>query len=82
MDWRSYIPHALGGGFLTGLLLAAILIPIRLRRERRHSRESIQAIEATLKSKDRMQGPKEHLVPKRKWQLLKRPHKGYYGSGD
>jgi len=58
-----------------------ILMPIPLRRERQRSRESIQAIEATLKSKGRTECPEEHLVPKRRWQLLKRPHKGYYGSG-
>jgi hypothetical protein len=82
MDWRSYIPHALGGGFLTGLVLAAIFIPIQLRRERRRSRDSIQAIEAILKSKGRIEGPKGNFVPKRRWQLLRRPFKGYYGSGD
>jgi len=81
MDWRDYIPHALLAGIFMGFVLAALLVPIKVRREKRRIRELVEASEEMLREKGHVHGPQEPLIQKSRWKRMLRAHKGYYGSG-
>ncbi len=80
MDWRWYIPHALIGGAVVGLVLAAVLLPIQRRREIRRRRAEIHAATERLKAAAPVTGPSEPFVPHKKWPSIRRLWRGYYGS--
>ena len=80
MDWRSYIPHALVGGAIFGGILAAVLIPILSRRDMRRRHKEIELAISKLDAALPISGPGEPYVQHRKWSIVRRLWKGYYGS--